>query len=206
MNARTVAVACESLVHHLRTAVLMTVVLTVLLGVVYPLIMTGIAQVLFPSQANGSLVRDSSGNVVGSALLAQGFTQPQYFHPRPSAAGSNGYDATASGGSNLGPTNQKLVDTVRSNADAYRQENGLAADAQVPVDAVTASASGLDPDISPANALLQVHRVASARGVSDDQVRSMVDQYTEGRTLFVLGEPRVNVLKLNMALDNASVH
>jgi len=206
MNARTVAVARESLVHHLRTAVLMTVVLTVLLGVVYPLIMTGIAQVLFPSQANGSLVRDSSGNVVGSALLAQGFTQPQYFHPRPSAAGSNGYDATASGGSNLGPTNQKLIDTVRSNADAYRQENGLAADAQVPVDAVTASASGLDPDISPANALLQVHRVASARGVSDDQVRSMVDQYTEGRTLFVLGEPRVNVLKLNMALDNASVH
>src|SRR5579864_5340330 len=206
MNARTVAVARESLVQHLRTAVLMTVVLTVLLGIIYPLLMMGIAQVIFPSQANGSLVRDSSGNVVGSALLAQGFSQPRYFHPRPSAAGTNGYDATASGGSNLGPTNQKLIDTVQSNADAYRQENGLAADAQVPVDAVTASASGLDPDISPANALLQVHRVASARGVSDDQVRSMVDQYTEGRTLFVLGEPRVNVLKLNMALDNASVH
>src|SRR5690242_8353850 len=194
MNARTVAVARESLLHHLRTAVLMTVVLTVLLGIVYPLIMTGIAQVVFPSQANGSLVKDSSGNVVGSALLAQAFTQPQYFHPRPSAAGSNGYDATASGGSNLGPTNQKLIDNVQSNADAYRQENGLAADAQVPVDAVTASASGLDPDISPANALLQVHRVATARGVSDDQVRAMVSQYTEGRTLFVLGEPRVNVL------------
>ncbi len=206
MNARTVAVARESLLQHLRTAVLMVVVLTVLLGIVYPLLMTGIAQVLLPSQANGSLVRDSSGNVVGSALLAQGFTQPQYFHPRPSAAGTNGYDATASGGSNLGPTNQKLIDTVQSNADAYRQENGLAADAKVPVDAVTASASGLDPDISPANALLQVHRVATARGLSDDQVRSMVDQYTEGRTLFVLGEPRVNVLKLNMALDNASVH
>jgi potassium-transporting ATPase KdpC subunit len=206
MNARTVAVARESLVQHLRTAFLMVVVLTVLLGIVYPLLMTGIAQVLMPSQANGSLVRDSSGNVVGSALLAQGFTQPQYFHPRPSAAGSNGYDATASGGSNLGPTNQKLIDTVQSNADAYRQENGLAADAQVPVDAVTASASGLDPDISPANALLQVHRVAVARGLSDDRVRSMVDQYTEGRTLFVLGEPRVNVLKLNMALDNASGH
>src|SRR5579864_180336 len=170
MNVRTVAVARESLVHHVRTAVLMTVVLTVLLGIVYPLLMTGIAQVLFPSQANGSLVKDASGNVVGSALLAQGFTQPQYFHPRPSAAGSNGYDATASGGSNLGPTNQKLIDAVQSNADTYRQENGLAADAQVPVDAVTASASGLDPDISPANAL-QVHRVASARGVSDDQVR-----------------------------------
>jgi K+-transporting ATPase ATPase C chain len=179
----------------------MTVVLTVLLGIVYPLIMTGIAQAVFPSQANGSLVRDGSGNVVGSALLAQAFTQPRYFHPRPSAAGANGYDATASGGSNLGPTNQKLIDTVQSNADAYRQENGLASDAQVPVDAVTASASGLDPDISPANALLQIHRVAAARGLSDDQVRALVNQYTEGRTLFVLGEPRVNVLKLNLALD-----
>jgi K+-transporting ATPase ATPase C chain len=190
-----------NLLQHLRTAVLMTIVLTVLLGIIYPLIMTGIAQVAFPNQANGSLVRDSSGNVVGSALLAQAFTQPQYFHPRPSAAGTNGYDATASGGSNLGPTNQKLLDTVQSNADAYRQENGLASDAQVPVDAVTASASGLDPDISPANALLQMHRVAGARGLSDDQVRALVNQYTEGRTLFVLGEPRVNVLKLNLALD-----
>jgi K+-transporting ATPase ATPase C chain len=201
MNTRTVAVARESLVQHLRTAVLMVVVLTVLLGIVFPLIMTGIAQVAFPNQANGSLVKDASGNVVGSALLAQAFTQPQYFHPRPSAAGANGYDATASGGSNLGPTNQKLIDTVQSNADAYRQENGLASDAQVPVDAVTASASGLDPDISPANALLQAPRVAAARGVSVDQVKSLVNQYTEGRTLFVLGEPRVNVLKLNLALD-----
>ena len=202
MNTRTVVVARESLVTHLRTAALMTVVLTVLLGIIYPLIMTGIAQVLFPNQANGSLVRDRSGDVVGSALLAQGFSQPQYFHPRPSAAGTNGYDATSSGGSNLGPTNQKLIDTVRSNADAYRQENGLAADAKVPVDAVTASASGLDPDISPANALLQAPRVATARGLSEDQVRAMVNQYTDGRTLFFLGEPRVNVLKLNLALDS----
>src|SRR5579859_689689 len=201
MNARTVAVARESLVHHLRTAVLMTVVLTVLLGIVYPLLMTGIAQVIFPSQANGSLVKDASGNVVGSALLAQGFTQPQYFHPRPSAAGSDGYDATASGGSNLGPTNQKLIDSVKDRADAYRGENGLAADAAVPVDAVTASASGLDPDISPANALVQAERVAKARGLSGDQVRSLVNRYTEGRTLGVLGEPRVNVLELNLALD-----
>ena len=200
MNARTIAVPRETVLHHVRTAVLMTVVLTVLLGIVYPLIMTGIAQVVLPSQANGSLVKDSSGNIVGSELLAQSFTQPQYFHPRPSAAGT-GYDATNSGGSNLGPTNQKLIDSVQSNADAYRQENGLAADAQVPVDAVTASASGLDPDISPANALLQVHRVAAARGLSDDQVRNLVNQYTEGRTLFALGEPRVNVLKLNLALD-----
>ena len=201
MNARTVAVTRESLLHHLRTAVLMTIVLTVLLGIVYPLLMTGIAQLILPSQANGSLVRDSSGNVVGSALLAQSFSQPQYFHPRPSAAGTDGYDATASGGSNLGPTNQKLIDTVQQRADAYRQENGLAPDAQVPVDAVTASASGLDPDISPANALLQVSRVAAARGLSENQVRALVEQYTEGRALFVLGEPRVNVLKLNMALD-----
>jgi K+-transporting ATPase ATPase C chain len=201
MNARTVAVARESLFHHLRTALLMTVVLTVFLGIVYPLVMTGIAQVIFPSQANGSLVRGSSGDVIGSAILAQKFIQPRYFHPRPSAAGAGGYDATASGGSNLGPTNQKLIDTVQQRTDAYRAENGLASDAPVPVDAVTASASGLDPDISPANALLQVHRVATARGLSDDQVRSLVNQYAEGRTLFVLGEPRVNVLKLNMALD-----
>jgi K+-transporting ATPase ATPase C chain len=203
MNAQTVAVARESLLHHLRVAVLMTVVLTVLFGLVYPLIMTGLGQVLFPNQANGSLVRDSSGNVIGSALLAQGFTQPQYFHPRPSAAGTDGYDPTSSGASNLGPTSQKLIDSVRDRADAYRSENGLAADAQVPVDAVTASASGLDPDISPANALLQVGRVASARGLSADQVRNLVNQYTEGRTLFILGEPRVNVLKLNLALDNS---
>jgi K+-transporting ATPase ATPase C chain len=183
----------------------MVVVLTVLLGIVYPLVMTGIAQVLFPNQSNGSLVRDSSGNVVGSALLAQGFAQPQYFHPRPSAAGSNGYDATASGGSNLGPTNQKLIDTVQSNADAYRQENNLASDAAVPVDAVTTSASGLDPDISIANALRQAPRVAAARGMSEDQVRGLVNQYTEGRALFVLGEPRVNVFKLNLALDGHPV-
>jgi K+-transporting ATPase ATPase C chain len=201
MNARTVAVARDTLIQHLRSAVLMTVTLTVLLGILYPLLMTGIAQVVFPNQANGSLVRDASGTVIGSAVLAQHFTQPQYFHPRPSAAGTDGYDATASGGSNLGPTNQKLIDTVQQRADAYRQENGLAPDAQVPVDAVTASASGLDPDISPANALLQVPRVAAARGLSEDQVRNLVNQYTEGRTLFILGEPRVNVLQLNLALD-----
>jgi len=201
MNTRTVVVARDGMVTHLRTAILMVVVLTILLGIIYPLVMTGIAQVLFPSQANGSLVRDTSGNVIGSAILGQNFTQPQYFHPRPSAAGSDGYDATASGGSNLGPTNQKLIDAVKDRTDAYRQENGLAADAPVPVDAVTTSASGLDPDISPANALLQANRVAQARGLSVDQVRSLVNQYTEGRTLFVLGEPRVNVLKLNLALD-----
>lgn len=197
------AVARESLWHHTRTAVLMVVVLTLLLGIVYPLILTGISQVIFPSQANGSLVRDGSGNVVGSAILAQGFTQPQYFHPRPSAAGTDGYDATSSGGSNLGPTNQKLVDAVQDRASAYRQDNRLAEDAPVPVDAVTTSASGLDPDISPANALLQTPRVARVRGLPESQVRALVDQYTDDRTFGVLGEPRVNVLSLNLALDGA---
>lgn len=203
MSTRTLSVARESFVQHLRTAVLMVVVLTLLLGVVYPLLMTGIAQLAFPNQANGSLIRDSSGTVVGSALLAQSFSDPEYFHPRPSAAGSAGYDATASGGSNLGPTNQKLVDAVTDRTAAYRAENGLPADALVPVDAVTTSASGLDPDISPANALLQAGRVAKARNLSETQVRSMVDQYTEDRTFGILGEPRVNVLELNLALDGA---
>jgi K+-transporting ATPase ATPase C chain len=191
----------ERLMSPLRTAILTLVVLTALLGIVYPLVMTGLAQLLFNKQANGSLITDTSGTVVGSALLAQRFSAPRYFHPRPSAAGSDGYDATASGGSNLGPTNQKLIDAVKARADAYRQENGLAADAVVPVDPVTTSASGLDPDISPSNALLQVSRVARARGTSDSQVRALVDQYTTGRTLGFLGEPRVNVLELNLALD-----
>jgi K+-transporting ATPase ATPase C chain len=201
MNARTVTTARESLVQHVRSAILTTVVLTVLLGIVYPLVMTGVSQVLFASQANGSLVRDSSGNVIGSILLAQNFTQPQHFHPRPSAAGSDGYDATSSGGSNLGPTNQKLIDSVKDRVVAYREQNGLADDAPVPVDAVTQSASGLDPDISPANALIQAGRVAKARNLPEDQVRALVNQNTEGRTLFILGEPRVNVLRLNLALD-----
>jgi K+-transporting ATPase ATPase C chain len=201
MSTRISGVARGSLVQHVRTAVLMVVVLTVLLGIAYPLLMTGIAQLAFPNQANGSLIRDGSGIVIGSALLAQNFSTPEYFHPRPSAAGSDGYDATASGGSNLGPTNQKLIDAVTDRSAAYRAENGLAADTLVPVDAVTTSASGLDPDISPANALLQAARVAKARNLSENQVRSMVDQYTEGRTLGILGEPRVNVLRLNLALD-----
>ncbi len=199
-----ITVARDSLWQHTRTAVLMVIVLTVLLGIVYPLAMTGLSQLIFPGQANGSLVRDSAGNVVGSALLGQNFSNPEYFHPRPSAAGTDGYDATSSGGSNLGPTNQKLIDTARDRATAYREENGLAAEAPVPVDAVTASASGLDPDISPANALIQAGRVAKARNLTEDQVRSLVNQYTEGRTLGILGEPRVNVLQLNRALDAAS--
>lgn len=190
------------LVRQARTAVLMMIALTILLGIVYPLAITGLAQIMFPWQANGSLVRDSGGSVIGSALIGQNFTEAKYFHPRPSAAGKDGYDAAASSGSNLGPTNQKLIDSVQERSAAYRQENGLASEAVVPVDAVTASASGLDPHISPANASLQVTRVASERGLAEPQVKSLVDQYTEGRTVGILGEPGVNVLQLNLALDN----
>ncbi|MER3426318.1 MAG: potassium-transporting ATPase subunit C [Thermoleophilia bacterium] len=189
------------LAQQVRSAVLMVVLLTVLTGLAYPLAITGIAQVLFPDQANGTLLRDATGKVIGSALIGQMFVRPEYFHPRPSAAGSNGYDATSSGASNLGPTNEKLIAAVRERAEAYRQENGLAPDALVPVDAVTASGSGLDPHISPANAYLQIRRIARARRLSEEQVRALVDRHTEGRLLGVLGEPRVNVLTLNLALD-----
>jgi len=186
---------------QLYTAVAMTVALTVLTGLVYPFAVTGIAQLLFPFQAHGSLIRSPDGAVVGSALIGQSFAKPEYFHPRPSAAGDKGYDASASGGSNLGPTNQKLVDAVKERVAAYRQENGLADDAPVPVDAVTASASGLDPDISPANAALQVKRVAGARRLPEERVRQLVAENTEARAFGLLGEPRVNVLRLNLALD-----
>jgi K+-transporting ATPase ATPase C chain len=187
----------------LRPALLVTLLLTVLCGIAYPLLTTGLGQVLFADQANGSLLRDSSGNVIGSSLIAQSFTNPEYFHPRPSVAGTNGYDPTSSGASNLGPTNPTLLDTVSDRAAAYRQENGLPNDTPLPADAITASASGLDPDISPANASLQIARVANARGLSSDQVQSVVNQCTRGRTLGILGEPRVNVLQLNRALDAA---
>jgi K+-transporting ATPase ATPase C chain len=189
------------ILREVRRAILALAALTLLLGVVYPLAMTGLAQVLFPAQANGSLVVNQQGTVVGSVSIAQGFTKPGYFHPRPSAAGANGYDATASGASNLGPTNPKLVDAVQASATAYRTENQLAPDASVPVDAVTTSGSGLDPEISPANALLQAPRVARARNLPVDQIRTLIDRHTQGRTLGFLGELRVNVLELNLALD-----
>lgn len=172
----------------------MTILVTVLTGLVYPGLVTAICQTVFPKQANGSLI-ERNGKVIGSALLGQNFKNPQYFHPRPSAAGSEGYDASISGGSNLGPTSQKLIDRVR----AARQMLGLT-DA-VPSDALTASGSGLDPHISPANAHLQATRVAMTRGVSESDMTTIVDQFTEGHDFGFLGEPRVNVLLLNMALD-----
>lgn len=178
-------------------ALRLTIVMTVLTGLIYPAITTGVAQLLFPSQANGSLVtRD--GRVIGSSLIGQQFTRPEYFHPRPSAAG-NGYDATASGGSNLGPTSKDLIARVTKAVAGYRAENGV--EGAVPADAVTSSASGLDPDISPANAEAQVARVAGARGVPPAEIRDLVRKMTEARGLGVFGEPRVNVLELNLALD-----
>jgi K+-transporting ATPase ATPase C chain len=168
---------------------------------VYPLVVFGVSQLLFPHQATGSLLVDRSGAVRGSALLAQNFTGAKYFHPRPSAAGANGFDATSSGGSNLGPTSSNLVANLTQNIATWRSDNGLATNAIVPADAVTASASGLDPHISVANAELQIPRVAKARGLSEDRVRKLVQQNTRGRDFGVFGEPRVNIMTLNFALD-----
>ena len=184
---------------ELRSSVLAVAVLGIIVGGIYPLVCWSIAQGLFPGRANGSLLTQN-GRVVGSSLIGQSFRSPAYFHPRPSAAG-DGYDAERSGGSNLGPLSKALVVTVRARAAAYRAENGLAGDAPVPADAVTASASGLDPHISPENARIQAGRVARARGLAEAEVLRFVAACTEGRTLGVLGEPRVNVLLLNLSLD-----
>lgn len=179
-----------------------SLVLIILCGGLYPLAVTGIGQVLFHDQANGSIVTGSDGSPVGSELIGQAFDKSIYFHPRPSAAGPDGYDARQSGGSNLGATNGKLISAVTDRVAAYRAENGLSPDTPVPADAVTASASGLDPNISPENAYLQVHRVAAARNLQDDQLKAVVAQHIEGRELGIFGAPRVNVLKLNLALDS----
>lgn len=181
---------------NLLIAVLMTAVTTVLLGLVYPLVITGLAQLIFPAKANGQLI-SQNGQVIGSRILAQPFTGAAYFHPRPSAAG-NGYDAANSGGTNFGPTNQKLIARVDQDVAAARAENP---NASIPIDMVTTSASGLDPDITPANAEFQLPRIAKERGISKDALRALVNKHMEGRQLGFLGEPRINVLELNLDLD-----
>jgi K+-transporting ATPase ATPase C chain len=178
----------------------MAVVTIVLTGLIYPLLVWGISAVVFPKQAAGSLITGSDGSVRGSTLIAQAFTSDKYFHPRPSAAGADGYDAMSSSASNLGPTNQILVSTVETRVAEAVRLNGVKK-GQIPIDAVTASGSGLDPDISPDNADMQVSRVAKARGLSRQQVAELVQAHTTGRQFGVLGEPRVNVLELNLALD-----
>jgi K+-transporting ATPase ATPase C chain len=191
----------KTLLSHLRGAVLGTLVLAAVTCGLYPLVVWGIAQAAFPHQANGSLIVDTNGTVRGSALLAQGFRSDRYFHPRPSAAGANGYDATSSGGSNLGPTSQKLRDQLQERITAYRAVNGLKQTDLVPADAVTASASGLDPQISVRNAELQAARVAKARGVAEEKVRELVVRFTDDPGLGILGDAGVRVLELNLALD-----
>jgi potassium-transporting ATPase KdpC subunit len=181
---------------NLITSILMTIATTVLLGIIYPLVVTGLAQVLFPKQANGQLI-EKNGNVIGSRILAQGFSSAKYFHPRPSFAG-NGYDAANSNGSQLGPTNQKLIERVKGDVTTAQADNpGV----PVPIDLVTGSGSGLDPDITPAAAEFQILRVSTARGISSDQLRALVARHTEGRQWGFLGEARVNVLELNLELD-----
>lgn len=187
--------------NQFRPAVVMTLVLCVITGLIYPGIVTGLAQLVFPRQANGSLV-SVNGRVVGSALIGQSFTQPRYFHSRPSAAGS-GYDATASSGTNKGPTDAKLADTLIVQAVDSVVKNDGAVKGRIPTDMVTSSASGLDPHISPANAYLQVARVARARNADSTAVRRLLDGHVEGRQFGFFGEPRVNVLLLNIALDSA---
>ncbi len=184
---------------NLVTASLMTLVTTVLLGLVYPLAVTGLAQVIFLDQANGSLIKRADGTIIGSRLLGQSFSSPGYFHSRPSAAGLHGYDAGASSGSNLGPTNQKLIDRVQTDLNKLQTENP---GQPVPIDLVTTSGSGLDPHISPAAADFQVRRVARERSVTEGQLRVVLARHTEGRSFGFLGEPRVNVLALNLDLDN----
>ena len=184
----------EQILPGLRIKIFMTI----LLGVIYPLAITGISQVIFSHQANGSLVT-VGGKVIGSEIIGQNFTRPEYFQPRPSAAGSDGYDATSSAGSNYGPTNQKLVDRVKASIEKFRKENPDY-NGPIPADLLTTSASGLDPHLSPDSARAQAARVAKTRGVAVEQINQLIAQFTEGPDLGLLGEPRVNVLKLNLAL------
>jgi K+-transporting ATPase ATPase C chain len=183
---------------NLITAVLMTIATTVLLGILYPLLITGLAQIFFPQQANGELIKAQDGTVVGSRLIGQPFSGPGYFHSRPSAAGAAGYDASASSGSNLGPTNAQLIARVNGDVTKLQAENP---GTPIPVDLVTTSGSGLDPNISLAAAAFQIHRVASERKISETEVAQLVQAHSENRQWGFLGEPRVNVLELNLALD-----
>ncbi|CAN5328060.1 potassium-transporting ATPase subunit KdpC [soil metagenome] len=186
------------MLSHLRPAIVSMAMFTALLGLAYPLAVTGVAQAAFPAQANGSLIRDAKGAVVGSALIGQAFAQPGYLHPRPSAAGANGYDASASSGSNMGPLNETLATRIKTDADALRAENPRAV---IPADAVTTSGSGLDPDISPAYARFQAPRIAKARGASIATVQAVIDSQVQGRLFGFVGQPRVNVLAVNRVLD-----
>lgn len=189
----------KNLLREIRISLAATLLLAILLCGLYPALVWVIAQAIFPNEANGSIIV-KNGRIVGSSLLAQGFTGAKYFHPRPSAAGA-GYDAANSGGSNLGPLSKKLMDDTAERMRGYRAENNLLPEAKVPADAVTASGSGLDPHISPENAVMQAARVARARGLSEESVRSKLAAHTEGRYLAIFGEPRVNVLLLNLDLD-----
>jgi K+-transporting ATPase ATPase C chain len=193
----------KTIVQDFISAIMATVLLAVVCCGLYPVVVWGISQVVFSHQANGSLIETADHRIVGSEWIGQGFTLPKYFHPRPSAAG-NGYDATNSGGSNLGPTSQKLMDAVKQRVADYRKENNLAPGALIPCDAVTASGSGLDPHISVQNALLQASRVAAARQMSVDAVKAEISKAAAAPSLGILGDPAVNVLTLNLALDKAS--
>ena len=191
----------KNIIIDIKNSIIVTIVFGIICCGLYPLAVWGVGQLVFSHQANGSLITDKDGRtILGSEMLGQNFTSDKYFNSRPSAAGT-GYDATSSGGTNLGPTSQKLNDSVKAAVDAYRKQNGLPANAPVPADAVTSSGSGLDPHISVENAVLQTPRVAKTRNISPDQVASLVKKYTDGPDLGIFGEPRVNVLKLNLALD-----
>jgi len=190
-----------NILKEIKTALILTLVLAAVCCGLYPLAVTGVGQLLFSKQANGSLLKDKSGAVIGSALLGQNFNGDTYFNPRPSAAGTAGYDPTGSSGTNYGPTSQKLIDSIKQRVSDYRKANNLPDNQLVPADAVTSSASGLDPHISVKNALLQLPRVAEKRGLPVEKLRALVESHTDGRFLGVLGEPGVNIVTLNLALD-----